>query len=248
MWFAEPERFQLDLLAVLVAKVTGTELHLALAPQAVWRPDDAKTAVNRAADAALARYHVPTRNEPGFTDIARLLTTPDEARFGWLSDTTTGVTISTLVAANQHFGLVAVRENQEIAVRTFQRERLSKVLVEALPQDVRRSPEPSLSVLRSEVRDARQAELNGTRPSRAVQRADYLASLEPFFIAELHAEVRDHSGRPRQSRFPLRVYDNAEGRWTVLTKPHYDDHLLHFAPATAAEVADRLDELRREIN
>ncbi|WP_435121365.1 ESX secretion-associated protein EspG [Amycolatopsis thermoflava] len=248
MWFAEPERFQIDLLAAMVAKVTGAELHLALAPQAVWRPDDADVAFRRAADAALARFHVPTRDEPTFADLARLLTTPAEARFGWLSDTTRGVNISTLVAADQRFGVVAVRDGQEVSVRTFQRDRLSKVLADVLPQDVRKSPEPSLTVLRSEVRGARQAELNGTRPSRAVMRADYLASLEPYFIAELHAEVRDHTGQPRHPRFPLRVYDNAEGRWTVQAKPHYDDQLLHFAPATAADVADRLDELRRELN
>ncbi|MGI6874200.1 ESX secretion-associated protein EspG [Amycolatopsis sp. 3B14] len=248
MWFAEPERFQVDLLAAMVAKVTGAELHLALAPQAVWRPDDADVAFRRAADAALARFHVPTRDEPTFADLARLLTTPTEARFGWLSDTTRGVNISTLVAADQRFGVVAVRDGQEVSVRTFQRDRLSKVLADVLPQDVRKSPEPSLTVLRSEVRGARQAELNGTRPSRAVMRADYLASLEPYFIAELHAEVRDHTGQPRHPRFPLRVYDNAEGRWTVQAKPHYDDQLLHFAPATATDVADRLDELRRELN
>ncbi|WP_027933901.1 ESX secretion-associated protein EspG [Amycolatopsis thermoflava] len=248
MWFAEPERFQVDLLAAMVAKVTGAELHLALAPQAVWRPDDADVAFRRAADAALARFHVPTRDEPTFADLARLLTTPAEARFGWLSDTTRGVNISTLVAADQRFGVVAVRDGQEVSVRTFQRDRLSKVLADVLPQDVRKSPEPSLTVLRSEVRGARQAELNGTRPSRAVMRADYLASLEPYFIAELHAEVRDHTGQPRHPRFPLRVYDNAEGRWTVQAKPHYDDQLLHFAPATATDVADRLDELRRELN
>ncbi|AIJ26281.1 ESX secretion-associated protein EspG [Amycolatopsis methanolica] len=248
MWFAEPERFQVDLLAAMVAKVTGAELHLALAPQAVWRPDDADVAFRRAADAALARFHVPTRDEPTFADLAHLLTTPAEARFGWLSDTTRGVNISTLVAADQRFGVVAVRDGQEISIRTFQRDRLSKVLADVLPQDVPKSPEPSLTVLRSEVRGARQAELNGTRPSRAVMRADYLASLEPYFIAELHAEVRDHTGQPRHPRFPLRVYDNAEGRWTVQAKPHYDDQLLHFAPATATDVADRLDELRRELN
>ncbi|MEU0464054.1 ESX secretion-associated protein EspG [Amycolatopsis sp. NPDC006131] len=248
MWFAEPERFQVDLLAAMVAKVTGAELHLALAPQAVWRPDDADLAFRRAADAALARFHVPTRDEPTFADLARLLSTPAEARFGWLSDTTRGVNISTLVAADQRFGVVAVRDGQEVSVRTFQRDRLSKVLADVLPQDVRKSPEPSLTVLRSEVRGARRAELNGTRPSRAVMRADYLASLEPYFIAELHAEVRDHTGQPRHPRFPLRVYDNAEGRWTVQAKPHYDDQLLHFAPATATDVADRLDELRHELN
>ncbi|MFD4194498.1 ESX secretion-associated protein EspG [Amycolatopsis thermoflava] len=248
MWFAEPERFQVDLLAAMVAKVTGAELHLALAPQAVWRPDDADVAFRRAADAALARFHVATRDEPTFADLARLLTTPAEARFGWLSDTTRGVNISTLVAADQRFGVVAVRDGQEVSVRTFQRDRLSKVLADVLPQDVRKSPEPSLTVLRSEVRGAREAELNGTRPSRAVMRADYLASLEPYFIAELHAEVRDHTGQPRHPRFPLRVYDNAEGRWTVQAKPHYDDQLLHFAPGTATDVADRLDELRRELN
>ncbi|MDQ0378996.1 ESX secretion-associated protein EspG [Amycolatopsis thermophila] len=247
MWLAEPERFQVDLLAAMVARVTGTELHIALAPQAVWRPDQAQAAFNRAADAALARYQVPTRDEPTFADVARLLSTPDEARFGWVSDTTTGVNLATLVAANAHFGVVAVRQDQEVALRMFRRDRLSQVLADVLPKDVRKSPEPSLTVLRSEVRGARQAELNGTRPSRAVQRADYLASLEPYLIAELHAEVRDHSGQPRHARFPLRVYDNAEGRWTILTKPHYDDQLLHFAPASTADVADRLDELRREL-
>ncbi|NIH78374.1 ESX secretion-associated protein EspG [Amycolatopsis viridis] len=248
MWFAEPERFQVDLLAAMVAKVTGNELHLALAPQAVWRPDDIQAVFDRAVDAALTRFQSAGHDEPTFTDIARLLSTPDEARFGWLSDTTTGVNLSALVAANHYFGLVAVREDREVTVRTFQRDRLSTVLADILPQDVRKSSEPMLTVLRSEVRGARRAERNGTRPSRAVQRVDYLASLEPFFIAELYAEMRDHSGRPRQPRFPLHVYDNAEGRWTVLATPHYDDQVLHLAPATAADVADRLDDLCRELH
>jgi hypothetical protein len=88
MWFTEPERFRADELAALVTQTTGGDLHIVLAPQAVWRSDQTQAAANQAVAELQARYAVEPgdREEPDFRAIAELLSRPPEARYGWISD------------------------------------------------------------------------------------------------------------------------------------------------------------------
>src|SRR5262245_5834082 len=110
MWFENAERFELDELNALVADETGNDLHIVLAPQPVWREDKPKPKP--------LRYDTGNRDEPSPADVARLLSTPPDARYGWSSDLVNDVHLGTLVAAGPEFGLIAVRENHEVYLRT----------------------------------------------------------------------------------------------------------------------------------
>lgn len=238
MWFEEAERFHIDELAALVSEETGCELHIVLAPQPVWRSEEA------------TRIPAPRRSgnqdEPSPADIAGLLSKPEEARYGWSSDLVNDIHLHTLVASRPEFGLIAVREGEEVFVRTFWRDHLSLVLAGVLPKDSWKSPEPALSVLRSEILAANPDAIGAPRPSREVARAQALAAAHPRAIAEFHVELRQ--GRRRRVSEPLRVHDTDEGRWALTVRPHYGDELLHFVPADAGVVAALLDDLRRDLS
>ncbi|MFD8492378.1 ESX secretion-associated protein EspG [Amycolatopsis sp. NPDC059657] len=245
MWFEQPEKFRAEELAAMVTKTTGGDLHIVLAPQAVWLPPAAKEQVEKTISELLMRY--PTdpdeRDEPDFKAIAELLSRPPEARYGWISDTVNGTKLSVLVAGTSWFGLIAVREGNDIWVRTFHPERLSLILAEVLPEQAGKPAGFPISVLRSEIAEA---EKTGSG-SQAVRRAQRFAELTPHVIAEFNAETRPAGGRRHRNANPLRVYDTEEGRWTLLCRPHYGDERLDLAPAGTEEVAALLDELRREL-
>lgn len=239
MWFEEAERFHLDELNALVAGETGNDLHIVLAPQPVWRENKPKP-VRRDAD---------KRGEPSVAEVAKLLSTPPDARYGWSSDLVNDIHLGTLVAAGPEFGLIAVKENDEVYVRTFWRDHLSSVLAAVLPQAARKSTKPAFSVLRSEILAARSERFGAPRPSREVTRALSIATARTTAVAEFHVEARDRDGRRRGNQFPLRVYDTEEeGRWLLAVRAHYDDELMEFEPANVDDVAKRLDLLRRDLS
>jgi hypothetical protein len=248
MWFTEPECFQADQLAALVTHATGGDLHIVLAPQAVWRSDQARAAANQAIAELYARYagQPEDREEPNFKAIAELLSRPPEARYGWIRDKHSGTKLSVLVAGSSWFGLIAVRDGADVWVRTFRPDRLSAVLADVLPEDAWRTSVPSIRVLRSEMLAAKNPG-NGAVPRPEVRRAQRFAALTPHVSAEFHAETRDGDGKRQRSPQPLRVYDTNDGRWALRTRPHYGDEHLELIPASTSKVADLLDELRREV-
>jgi len=142
-----------------------------------------------------------------------------------------------LAAESSWFGLVAVRDGDEIFVRTFRRNRLSSVLADVLPHDYARANAQPVTVLRSELREAQDT---GYASNSAVRRAERILADPPLVSAELYAEQRGRSGR-RRCEFPLRVYDIATGRWALKITKHYDDQRWDIAPATTSQVADLLD-------
>ncbi|MFD2419111.1 ESX secretion-associated protein EspG [Amycolatopsis pigmentata] len=238
MWFEEAERFHVDELAALVSEEAGDELHIVLAPQPVWRSEEA------------VRVLAPPRRtkpgEPSPADIAGLLSRPEEARYGWSSDLVNDIHLRTLVAARPEFGLIAVREDEEVFVRTFRCDHLSSVLARVLPKDSWKSPEPAITVPRSEILAADPETIGAPRPSREVARAQALAAARPFAIAEFHVEIRQCHRRHVSG--PVRVYDTDEGRWAVTARPRYGDEILRFVPADTGVVADLLDDLRRDLS
>ncbi len=233
----------------MVARLTGGELHIVLAPQPVWRSDEAQAAADRAVAEQLDRYRsggLGDDEDPDFGAVAELLSRPPEARYGWISDTATGVRLGVLVAGSARFGLVGVREGDDIWVRTFWRDRLSAVLAETLPRGVRKPVVQSVAVLRSEMLAARAEVVGSVAPSAEVRRAQRLAALPPSVIAEFSAETRN-GGQRRHSPHPLRVYDTEEGRFALRVRPHYGDERMELLPASLDDIADLVDGLRREL-
>lgn len=244
MWFEEPERFAVDELAALVHRATGGDLHVVLAPEPVWRSDEAG-AKSHAAVAELYDKYAPEpaeREEPGLIPVAELLSRPPEARYGWISSG--GVRLDVLVAGSSWFGLIAVREGLDVWLRMFEPDRLSAILAKILPDDYIRPAAQSVRVLRSEL-------LAAGNPSKVprveVRQVLRFAELKPYVNAEFHAETRDSEGKRQRSAFPLRVYDTDTGRWALRTQAHYQDEQMDLIPASTADVADLLDDLRREL-
>lgn len=248
VWFTEPERFAVDQLAALVTETTGGELHPVLAPQAVWLDDSARAEATKALKSAKARYGGDPydADEPAFRDIAVLLSSPLEAAFGWITDTTTGVELGVLVAGSVWFRLIAVRDGDDVYVRTFHKDRLTGVLADVLPADVGKSPVPSITVLQSEMRALSREVVGAVTPSADVRRAQRFSALTAGVIAELYMETRKSDGN-RVVGDPLRVYDTDEGRWIVTAAKHYDDERLTLTPASARDVAAALERVRDEL-
>jgi hypothetical protein len=246
MWFAEPEKFRVDLLGSLVAKATGGDLHIALEPEAVWRSDELQARVNREITELYDRFsgEPDDREEPDLATIAGLLSQPPEACYGWIVDARTGVKLSVLVAGNSWLGLIAIREGEDVWVRTFRPERLSAVLADVLPEGTWKAHAQPISVLRSEMLAAKRD--YGPTPSAEVRRAQRFAALAPHTSAEFNVETRKDGVR-RRSPLALRVYDTENGRWALRMRPYYDDERMDLTPASSQDVANLLDELRRDL-
>src|SRR3954447_14778063 len=148
MWFVEPERFRADDLAALVAKATGAELHVVLAPQAAWRSDDARARANAAVVELYNRHAAEPadRDEPGLGEVAELLSRPPEGRYGWIADNINGTKLSILAAGTRHHGLIAVREGDDIWIRMFDHGSLSETLAQVLPDSPRGNGCQAISV------------------------------------------------------------------------------------------------------
>ncbi|UKD51098.1 ESX secretion-associated protein EspG [Amycolatopsis sp. FU40] len=237
MWFPEPVGFAAADLAALVTEVTGADLHVSLAPQAEWHDAEAQADADRRLAALKDQYdgEASSVDDPELADVAELLSRPPRACYGWFGDGSRH--LSALAAGSSWFGLIAIRDGGEVWVRTFRRQRLSAVLADVLPHEHARSTAQPITVLRSELIEARDT---GVARDSAVRRAERVIARPPLVSAELYAEQRDRSGR-RRSEVPLRVYDTDTGRWALQISKHYDDERWDLAPVTASRVADLLD-------
>ncbi|MGC7100285.1 ESX secretion-associated protein EspG [Amycolatopsis lurida] len=242
MWFAEPEHFLADRLAALVTDVTGGDPHVVLAPEPVWLDEAERAEADRVLAEERARYGGPgDQEEPDLHAVATLLSTPPEARYGWVSHTGENRPMGVLAARCSWFGLIAAREDDDVWIRTFWREDLSALLADVL-SDWRKPREQPISVLRSELLAVHDLVV----PSAEVRRAQRVASLPQYGVAEFYAETRQNGTR-RRSPHPVRVYDNADGRWTMKITPLPSDERIELAPAGAADVIRLLDQLRRDL-
>ncbi|WP_020663145.1 ESX secretion-associated protein EspG [Amycolatopsis benzoatilytica] len=237
MWFPEPVGFAAADLSALVSDVTGADLHVSLAPQAEWYDAQAQADADKRLAELRSRYGGAARNvdDPELADLATLLSRPARACYGWFSDNDRQ--LAALAAESHWFGLIAVRDGGDIFVRTFRRQRLSAVLADVLPHDHARANAQPVTVLRSELRQARDT---GDAANSAVRKAERIISHPPLISAELYTENRGRNGR-RRCEFPLRVYDTDAGRWTLKISKHYDDQRWDITPATTSSVADLLD-------
>lgn len=248
MWFAQAQQFRADQLAAMVSQATGGELHIALAPEPMWLDGQESAAAKRALAAETAAYAgKPRDDEPDFRAVAELLSRPPDARYGWISDVPTGSRLGVLAAGGQWFGLVAVREDDNVWVRTFWPESLSGVLAGALPDDSWKSSAQPISVTRSEMLTADNDAMGFVPPRAEVRRAQRIVALDAHGIAEFYAQISD-GGNRRSSKYPLRVYDTEDGRWTLRVTPVCSDERIDLAPADYDDVAKILDSLSRELH
>jgi hypothetical protein len=253
VWFAKAQRFPADLLAAMVAQATGGELHIALAPEPRWLDDQERAAANRDLARETAAYsgvhssNKHSEDEPDFQAVAELLSKPPSARYGWVSDGQAETPLGVLVAGNHWFGAIAVREDDSIWVRTFWPESLSEVLADVLPDDSWKSSAQPITVMRGEMLTADDDAMGFVPPRAEVRRAQRVVGLEAHGIAEFYAQVTE-GGKQRRSKYPLRVYDTEDGRWTMRVTPVHSDERIDLAPAGHEDVTRILDGLSRELH
>lgn len=254
VWFNEPEAFDNVLLATLVEEDTGGELHTSIRQGRRWLDRDELTAAQRRLNEARARYgrRPEHMDDAEWSEIAGMLSRPREARFGRVSLPLSGVHYDVLAAADSWFGLVAATDDRNVHVRTFRKEPLADALVAGLAEYVWRSGEQPIQIRQSEL-EAAEEEIGLREPPPSLARLERLTRLPVYLSCEFYAECQQPGGARRQSRWPLRVYGLGDegydaGCWTVTVTPAGTDRELLIAPANIHDLADRIEQLRRDLD
>lgn len=254
VWFDEPEPFENTVLVTLVEEETGGELHGSVRQGRRWLDREELAAARKRLAQARARYDKPGRhiNDPDWSEIAGTLSTPREARFGRVSLPFAGVHYDVLAAADSWFGLIAATEDTEVHVRTFRKEPLAEALVGGLAEFVWHSGEQPIRIRQSVLRAADQG-IGLREPSPSLARLQRLMRLPIYLSCEFYAECQQPGQPRRQTRWPLRVYglgteDYDAGCWTATVTPRGTDRELLIAPADIHDLADRIEQLRRDLD
>lgn len=254
MALQQPLTLPAEALARIVAVENLGELHVALKPLAVWRPQSERDAFDRATRDGLAAMGLVDRRGRLDVEVASslaVLCRPRTEFYGWIhrEDRTTGV----LAAAIGGEGVVAVRDGEEVRLRQVG----TRNLPEALVRHIAEAPPgngDAVSFVRSEAVAAvggRQTSEAGARTvaaSREVRLAQRIADQPTTGGGQLSVACRDHLGRRRASEHPLCYADTANGRWLTMTTPlpGGDDRIL-LAPASRTDLVARLHEMHRAL-
>jgi ESX secretion-associated protein EspG len=241
-------------LARLVELENIGELHVALRPLAVWRPQKDREALDRAIRDELAAMGLVDRR--GRLDVElesslAVVCRPKTEFYGWIQrgDRTIGV----LAAAIGKEGVLAVRDGDEVRLRQVG----TKNLAEALARQTAEVPPgkgDTISFVQSEAVaavDGRRTSEVGARTeaaSREIRLAQRIASQPTVGGGQLSVACRDTMGRRRASEHPLRYADTAHGRWLNMTAtlPGGDNRIL-LTPASQSDLAARLREMHHAL-
>ncbi|MQA10895.1 MAG: hypothetical protein GEU98_20530 [Pseudonocardiaceae bacterium] len=226
-------------------------LHVTLAPEAVWIPDQSRQAVEQRVTEQfiqLGLLDAQGRLDPELADSLAVLCHPVEERYGWISRD--GNTRAVLAGAIGREALLAIRDGDEVWVNQIDPERLEQVLVAQLPE-VTKASGNVINVVHADLvaaRGGRAGDVKEQRPSYEIRRLQQIVELPATGGAELYAGYRDSNGRNRHTEQPLRVADTSEGRWeNVTTQRQGGDTMITVAPANASDIANRLRQLRQTL-
>lgn len=254
VWFAEPEEFDTEALGALVRDKTGGELHEGVRRAPVWRSRDEQSIANKRLAELKAIYDQRPHDidDPEWSDIAVLLSTPPEARFGRISYTQVGGHYDVYAARNHWFGLLVHTDDTISYVRTFRREHPSEAIVAALQEWVWKSDEQPIHVTRSAL-DAADNSLGFREPHPQVKRVQQLMHLPAYLTGEFYAECQHGADSRGRTERPLLLYGMGSeqydaGCWTLQVMPRGRDTELLFAPSDIDDLARRIEQLRRDLD
>lgn len=245
-----PARLSVQALTWLLEVERLGSPHLVLEPAAVWYPPGELDELHdqaRAEVAALGWYDRRHRLDIEVAVALPMLCRAAAECFGWISRDTS--VIGVLAAATGRHGLLAVRDGDSVWLGHISRVRLAET-VAAQTADVPAGHGRPVTVSRREVagtvRGQRitEAAVQVGPASVAVRRVQQIAALPVYGKGELYAAVRDGVGRYRVSQ-PVRYADTPNGRYLNLSVG--SDQIL-VAPASRADLADRLKELSRSLS
>lgn len=254
MALPKPLTLSADTLVRLVDMENLGELHVALKPLGVWRPQKDREAFDKAIRDELAALGLFDRRGRVDVEVASslaVLCRPRTEFYGWIhrEDRTIGV----LAAAIGREGVLAVRDGEEVRLCQIRATTLAEALVRQTAE-VAPGRGDTISFVQSEAAAAvndRHTSESGARvvpASREIRLAQRITNQPTTGGGQLSVACRDHLGRRRASEHPLRYADTANGRWLNLTTslPGRDNRIL-LTPASKSDLAARLREMHHAL-
>ncbi|MCR3720472.1 MULTISPECIES: ESX secretion-associated protein EspG [Prauserella salsuginis group] len=240
---------------------TGTEPHATLEKGATWYSREALQQIDAEIHAELARVGLANENgvHPDLLATVEAIGHPELEYYGWISGLHDGAPVDLSVLAGSGRGEAFTLVNNEAAGVVVLASVPARELVDAfllqLPQQspanahalsvpkakVEGRKGESLSedsLMRSEVPDAAQRELNEFKR---------IMGLERTGGGQLYVAARNRSGQRQRAEKPITYLDTAEGRWLIEETPGTGEPMLAAAPATPELLRSRLREAQRTL-
>lgn len=245
-----PAQLPTRALAALVAAEGLGDLHVTLAPVAVWRSDgDPQRAELVELLTALGWRDRAGRLEREVASTLAVLCRPSVEFYGWL--THHQETIAVLAARIGREGVLAVRRaDSTVRLRNIHSGRLAERLLAQAPDIGPGRAKPvtfSPAEVRVTDRTGRQRTAGGVGVRRAgpeVRQARALVTLPTTGAGELYVAVRDDGGRQHADDQPVTYVDSADGRYVERAAGR---GLVSIRPATAAELVTELRARHRRL-
>ncbi|RZS44356.1 ESAT-6 protein secretion system EspG family protein [Herbihabitans rhizosphaerae] len=244
-----------ELLAAIVHEESLGELHVALAPAAMWRPRARRRELTEQIAAEVAR--LGWRDRKGRLDAEveaslRVLCMPTVEYYGWLHDGER--TIGVLAAAIGNEAVLALRDGDTVWLNQLRGpSRLASSLVAQTP-DVPpghggplRVPQEELAATRTDGRTRMPSGATLRRASHAARTARQLMDQPVYGTGELHTAIRDHLGRRQQAEPPVTYTDTASGRYTSAVTTTSGESFIEIAPATREDLIRRLHTAHEQL-
>ncbi|GAA1196731.1 ESX secretion-associated protein EspG [Prauserella alba] len=236
---------------------TGTEPHATLEKGATWYSREVLQQLDSEIHAELARVGLAGDDgvHPDLLATVEAIAHPELEYYGWISGLHDGAPVDLSVLAGSGRGEAFTLVNNEAAgvvvlASVPARELLDAFLLQ-LPQQAPANAHAlsvskarvegrkgealneDVSVMRSEVPDAAQQDLNEFKR---------IMGLERTGGGQLYVAERNRSGQRQRAEKPVTYLDTVEGRWLVEETPGTGEQLLAAAPATPDLLRSRLRE------
>lgn len=250
-----PVQISVTALDAVVRRENLGEMHLALRADAMWRDEDGQREYWQRAVAELTRLDLagPRGLDPDFRDTLQTMVRPAEEFFGW-SLRPEGNT-AVLAAASGAESVVAVRRDDVVSIRPIRPGSLAELVVQQLPQvPAARGRSFNLPESATTGQDPQQRRDEGfgglSRPQEnpEIKQLEEVLKQERTGVGELHAAIREHSGRRITTPRPVSYFDTPGGRWmTQVTRARNDERWLVAAPASPQTLIGKLYEMQHEL-
>lgn len=251
-----PVQLSVTTLDAVVRRENLGEMHLAIRAEPMWRDDEGEREDQQRATAELTRLGLagPRGIDPDLRATIATLVRPAEEFFGWLL-TPDGTTAVLAVSAGPE-SLMAVRNDNLVTLRPIRPGGLAETIVSCLPATPpargRSYNVPESAVAPRGSGQSRNEGFGGfggaSQESPEIKQLEKILTLQRIGAGELHAAVRDRSGRRHAIDHPVSFFDTPEGRWmTRVTLGRDRERWLIAAPGVPQALVGALYDMQREL-
>lgn len=252
-----PVQVSVTALDAVVRRENLGEMHVAMQADTMWRDYDAERADQQRALNEFAQLGLagPRGLDPELRETVVALVRPIEEFFGWIMRPD-GVT-AVLAVSVGHESLVAVRRDDTVSLRPIRPGGLAEVVVSQLPQvppaRSRSFNLPESAFTKEEPRQRRDEGFGGLASAQQqdnpeIKQLQEVLQQERTGLGELHAAIRDRSGRRYAAQYPVSYFDTPGGRWmTRWTVARDRERWLIAAPASPETLIGKLYEMQRDL-